>query len=299
MKMILQLYSFLSIILLFTLNSFAIPLHGTYTIGTGGNFPLISDAITAVDSLGISGPVTFRILSGIYHQTNYLREVVNSNSSNTVTFESFAGNSDSVVITEPSEYTFRIEGAKNLIIRNLTLQNITLNGNCQNIHITNNKFTDHTIQMIDGQILGFYIQLNSSLAGITINSAGVLMQAVTISYNDFSPLASYIILNNIHNVTIALNKNLGNLFLDFVNTVEVSANKLKSNQPGSNVVQIRESQIVYMKNNFFDSQGDAWGVSFKNNNLLECDFNTIRNEGLDTTLSAIGNSGLELQNNIY
>ena len=297
--MILQLFSFFSIVLLFTFNSFAVPLHGTYTIGTGGYFPQISDAVAAVDSLGISGPVTFRIFSGIYHQTNYLREVTNSNSTNTVTFESFAGNADSVVITDPSEYTFRIEGAKNLIIRNLTLQNITLRESCQNIHILNNKFTDQRIQMIDGQILGFYIKNNSALAGVQINSMGVLMQAVTISDNDFSPLGSYVILNNISNLTITGNKNLANLFMDFVNTVDFSGNKMKSNQPGSNVVQIRESQIVYMKNNFIDSQGDAWGVSLKNNNLLDCNFNTIRNEGLDTTLSAIGNSGLELMNNIY
>jgi len=297
--MIIHLFSFFSVFLLITFNSFAIPLHGTYTIGTGGNFPLIRDAITAVDSLGISGPVTFRIFSGTYHQTNYLREVNNSNSSNTVTFESFAGNADSVIITDPSEYTFRIEGAKNLIIKNLTLQNITLRENCQNIHILNNKFTDQRIQMIDGQILGFYIKNNSALAGVQINSMGVLMQAVTISDNDFSPLGSYVILNNISNLTITGNKNLANLFMDFVNTVDFSGNKMKSNQPGSNVVQIRESQIVYMKNNFIDSQGDAWGVSLKNNNLLDCNFNTIRNEGLDTTVSCIGNSGLELMNNIY
>ncbi len=299
MKMIIQLYSFILFVLLFTFKSFAVPLHGTYTIGGGGNYPQISDAVAAVDSLGLGGPVTFRIFSGNYHQTNYLREVMNSNSTNTVTFESFAGNADSVVITDPSEYTFRIEGAKNLIIRNLTLQNITLRENCQNIHILNNKFSDQRIQMIDGQILGFYIKDNSALAGVQINSFGILMQAVTISGNDFSPLASYVILNNIHNVTFTGNKNLGNVVMDFVNTVDFSGNKMKSNQPGSNVVQIRESQIVYMKNNFVDSQGDAWGVSFKNNNLLNCVHNTIRNEGLDTTLSAIDNSGLELQNNIY
>lgn len=297
--MISQLLAFLSILLLYTLNSFANPLHGIYTIGTGGNYTQISDAVAALDSHGIAGPVTFKILSGTYTGTNYFREVSNSNSSNTITFESFANDPDSVVINDPSEYSFRIEGAKNLILINLTLQNITMNGICQNIHITNNKFTDHTIQMIDGQILGFYVQGNSALAGITINSHEVQMQAVTISYNDFSPLASYIILNNVHNVSIEVNKNLGNLFMDFVNTVEVSANKLKSNQPGSNILQIRESQIVYVKNNFFDSQGDAWGISLKDNNLLDFKNNTVRNEGLDTTLLANNNTGLELLNNIY
>ena len=299
MKKFIQLLFIFSVILLSAINSFAIPLHGTYTIGNGGNYGQISDALADLNTNGLGGPVIFRILSGTYQQTNYLRDVANSNSTNTITFESFAGNADSVVITEPSEYSFRMEGAKNYIIKNITLQNISMRENCQNIHILNNKFTDQRILMIDGQILGFYVKGNSALAGITLNSQGVLMQAVTISDNDFSPLASFILLNNVHNVTITGNKNLGNVYLDFVNEVDFSGNKLRSNQPGSNVVQVRESQIVYLKNNFLDSQGDAWGVSFKNNNLLECKNNTIRNEGLDTTLSAIGNSGLELQNNIY
>ncbi len=299
MKKILHLAAFITAAFVFNLNSFAVPLHGSYTVGAGGNYPLISDAVAAVDSLGVSGPVTFRIFSGTYHGTNYLREVTNSNSSNTVTFESFAANADSVVITDPSEYTFRIEGAKNLIIRNLTIQNITLREDCRNIHILNNKFSDQRIQMIDGQILGFHIKNNFALAGIQINSAGILMQAVTISDNDFSPLASYVILNNINNLTITGNKNLANVTMDFVNTVDFSGNKMKTNQPGSNVLLVRESGIVFVKNNFFDSKGDAWGISFKGNSFLDFKNNSVRNEGLDTTLQAVNNSGLELLNNIY
>lgn len=299
MKKIFPLLPALLIALFITANTYSIPLHGTYTIGAGGNYLQISDAVAALDSHGIAGPVTFRITSGIYHGTTFLREVANSNSSNIITFISAAQNPDSVIITDPSEYSFRLEGAKNVELSYLTLQNISMNGNCQNIFISSNKFTDHTIQMIDGEIHGFYVRLNSDLAGVRLSSHDVQMSTVNISYNDFSPLASFIHLVNVYNLTIEVNKNLGNLFLDLINTAEISANKLTTNQPGSNVIQLRESQIVYVKNNFFDCQGDSWGMSFIDNNLLNCLNNTIRNEGLDTTISCIGNSGLQLLNNIY
>lgn len=299
MKYIIQFITFLSIILFIKVNSFAVPMTGAYTIGAGGNFPLISDAIAAMDSLGIGAPVTFRIFSGSYHETNYLKEVANSNSSNTVTFESFANNADSVVITGPLDFVFRIEGAKNLIIRKLTLQEITLSENCQNIHISNNKFTDHSIKMILDVILGFYITGNSGLGGIMISSPGNLMQAVTISDNDFTPLSSYLILKNIRNLTLSGNTNLGNVDMSFINTAEFAGNKMKSNRSSLNSLEIKDCDIIFMKNNFIDSREEALGVLFKSNNYLDCMNNTFRNEGLDTTLSCRENTGLELRNNIY
>ena len=63
-------------------------LSGTYTIGSGGAYPTISSAITDLNTNGISGPVVFNILNGIYNEQLVIGPISGTNNTNTVTFQS-------------------------------------------------------------------------------------------------------------------------------------------------------------------------------------------------------------------
>ena len=75
---------------------FMAPLSGVYTINPSGsgstNFPSFSDAVAALDLLGISGPVTFQVAAGTYNEQVTMGTISGANATNTVTFDGGAGN---------------------------------------------------------------------------------------------------------------------------------------------------------------------------------------------------------------
>jgi hypothetical protein len=50
------------------------PLSGTYTVGTGGAFPTLDSAFSALATRGVSGPVTFSLIDSLYRPTRQLSE---------------------------------------------------------------------------------------------------------------------------------------------------------------------------------------------------------------------------------
>jgi hypothetical protein len=105
MKSITTIFITCLIIILFGKNSFSVPLNGPYTVGSGGQYPTINAAIGAAISNGVNGPVLFRILSGTYNESNTIPYITGSSQTNTITFESFTGNPDDVIINSPSYYS--------------------------------------------------------------------------------------------------------------------------------------------------------------------------------------------------
>ncbi len=102
-------------------------LSGIYTIGSGGDFTTIAEAINNLYLGGVSGAVTFKLLNGTYtEQINLDGAISGSSATNTVTFESYSGNAADVVVTytasdSASNYVLRISGAEHLKFKNLTL----------------------------------------------------------------------------------------------------------------------------------------------------------------------------------
>ncbi|MCX7651915.1 MAG: T9SS type A sorting domain-containing protein [Bacteroidia bacterium] len=101
-------------------------LNGTYTIGPGGNYPTVTDAIAALNSQGISGNVVFEILSNYTGEGSYTSPlIVNpypgmNNHTVTLTVAS-----DRTTIAEisldpsptPSErFVLRLNGIRNFIV---------------------------------------------------------------------------------------------------------------------------------------------------------------------------------------
>ncbi len=286
--------------LLFSTNSYSNPLQGDYIVGTGGNYTTIGAAVAALNSSGVSGQVRFRILAGNYAESNTLGPFANSNSSNTVTFESFDNLASSVVITSPSEFVFRFENAKHYIIRALTIQNISMHDSCQNLKIADNNFTNHSITAgsFGDPILALNITGNKNLAGIMISTANTQVQSIRITHNDFSPLFSSLTLDNITDLTVMENTNLATMIADHITNFVFANNELYSSNVYDNIIKIRWCFTIIMKNNFIQSEDQTAGSYFYNSNNFICANNTFRNQGNYTTLTC-DSCSIDLQNNIY
>lgn len=130
-------------------------LNGTYTIGAGGNFPTFAAAMVGLQYCGISGPVTFNVLAGTYTGQLTIPPISGSSATNTVTFQSSSGNNASVVIQYSAtgvsdNWVVRLNGADNVIFKNLTIKATSSNGFARVIELiggaNNNRFEANIIQ---------------------------------------------------------------------------------------------------------------------------------------------------------
>ncbi|MBK6539769.1 MAG: right-handed parallel beta-helix repeat-containing protein [Flavobacteriales bacterium] len=74
-------------------------LNGSYTVGAAGNYATIAAAITALQTNGVSGPVTMNIISGNYSGNWTLGAVAGTSAANTVTFQSQAMSTAAVTLS--------------------------------------------------------------------------------------------------------------------------------------------------------------------------------------------------------
>ncbi len=90
----------LPLFLLFSIRVFP-QLSGVYTIGgTNPNYSTISQAVTALLSQGVSGPVTFNIRTGTYNEQVYISNIITGASlTNSITFQAETGDSTDVDVT--------------------------------------------------------------------------------------------------------------------------------------------------------------------------------------------------------
>ncbi len=182
-------------------------LNGVYSVNStlpsgSGNFNTLNDAMAALTTCGINGPVVFELYDSTYNQTLVFGEIPGSSAVNTVTFKPAAGNN--VLITASSaDATIRFNATKNVIFDgsnngtnsvNMTIRNTstavntaavwlssigaTLGQGCENITLKNCQIEAGSITV--SSTFGVYI------GGTTISTSG------TGNYNN-----SVIIQNNI------------------------------------------------------------------------------------------------------
>ncbi len=103
---------------------FATTMSGTYTIGgTTPDFTSFGNALTALYSGGISGPVTFNVAPGTYtEQVTFNGNISGSSSVNTITFQSATGDSTSVILTGSGAYILQFNGADYIKIKQITIK---------------------------------------------------------------------------------------------------------------------------------------------------------------------------------
>lgn len=138
------------IIFAFSQNSLS-QLSGSYTIGTGGNYPTITSAVNALNLSGISQDVIFNIKTGSYTESVTINSISGASANHTVTFKSQSGNADdvSLIPSSSSNYTLKINGASYLRIQNVSFQGssssndksrIYFQGNNNDVKISDNNF---------------------------------------------------------------------------------------------------------------------------------------------------------------
>jgi hypothetical protein len=277
-------------------------LNGVYTIGPTGDFATIGGAIAAVTTEGVSGPVIFKIQSGTYNETNTIAAIPFISVYNFVVFESMAANPDSVIITHPTNRSFKFDGASFVVLQNLTLQDIAIRDTCRGIVINGNKFTfqlsSEGIEMQLGKISDFTVSNNTGVIGI-INPLEFGIDTMEVSGNSFMNPGSFLFLHNANWLSIQKNTGIGNVEIRSSTNVDFSGNKVSAFSPNLYPFQINTCSHVIMTNNFISDDPGSSTAIFNSNNDLQCINNGFETQGRDTTLICINNDSLQLRNNIY
>ena len=103
-------------------------LNGTYTIGgTSPNYATLTAAANALNTLGISGNVTFNIRPGTYNERINIQSVPGNNASRNILFKAENNDSASVVITTTSasnidNYVVAVQNTQNVQFSRLTIK---------------------------------------------------------------------------------------------------------------------------------------------------------------------------------
>jgi len=169
-----KLLTLLFLVLLATNSIWGQLAGGTYTVGATGTYTTLSAAIAALNSAGVSGPVTFSLIDTSYAETDTMIVVNVLTNPPTpafpVTFKPAVGVSSVVTFTKcrvassANQYTgFGINGTSNVIIDGSN----TVGGTTKNLTFTT---TDAT----NGRNI---IQLYGNCDSVTIKNMNVIFQA--------------------------------------------------------------------------------------------------------------------------
>ncbi|SVE01258.1 uncharacterized protein METZ01_LOCUS454112, partial [marine metagenome] len=110
-------------------------LSGTYVIGNqgGADYNTFTQAASALQSQGVSGPVTFNVLSGTYNEYFTLSNISGTSATNTVTFQKYASSTGDVTLsntTSSSSYNYiiRLNGPDYVTFKNITFDRSVTTG---------------------------------------------------------------------------------------------------------------------------------------------------------------------------
>jgi len=153
------------------------PLSGNYTINktqatAGTNFTSFADALSALHTCGVSGPVWFSVTAGTgpYNERVVINPISNASAVNTV---SFNGNGETITYgtTDSAERaTIKLNGADHIILSNLVINatgTATVKGGI-GVQLTNNA-DSNTINQCR---INLGLATTTAFAGIAINTTG-------------------------------------------------------------------------------------------------------------------------------
>ena len=107
-------------------------ISGIKSIGLGGDYTTFSTAANALSNYGVDGPVTFNVLNGTYDGDFTLSSISGTSETNTVTFQSYSGDADDVILTDSwynATYVTRFNGADYVTFKNITFDRSTTGSN--------------------------------------------------------------------------------------------------------------------------------------------------------------------------
>ncbi|GEM_PF-4674829 len=137
-------------------------LAGTYSIGgVSPDFATINEAINALNTCGVSGPLVFNIAPGVYNELLTLTEVTGASAVNTITFD--GGDATTTTVTAAASgaqwATIGHDGADYITWKNLTIE---------------------TTATTDGAGVGYWNDATNNV----VDSCRILMDEVTNGVND-------------------------------------------------------------------------------------------------------------------
>ena len=159
---------------------------GDYTIGSGGDYATITDALSDLSLRGISAAVNFNIISDTYNENVNLVDIPGSSSSDTVTIKSQSGNPADVIwfyaaSGDGDNYLLKLRNVDHLRIRNITMASNNSTSTSKGIIINMEGSTDDVV--FD----------NNIFVGAPVNNTN---DDLTILYSSNSLFSSRIITNN-------------------------------------------------------------------------------------------------------
>jgi hypothetical protein len=117
-------------LLMAAVSAMAQPLTGTYTVGgTTPNYATLTDAVTALTTNGVSGPVIFNLRNGTYSGAQYtIPAITGASAANRITFQSETGIAANVTVSYAASgsgdnFVFTLNNASYLSFKNLTITN--------------------------------------------------------------------------------------------------------------------------------------------------------------------------------
>lgn len=273
-------------------------LSGSYTIGSGGDYTSIDDAVSALISNGISSAVTFTILPGTYSGQVVIPFIAGVNSENRITFQGTPGDPTAVRLEFDAtglddNYIIKLQAAsyiefKHLFFKSLDTRyaaGIVLEGVTHHILVDSVKFqgvypdqnsyeTNSGIYCIDGTLNAISIQnceFDSLSSGIALvaSQVGDGVSDLTIQHNRFYDVGYY------------------GMQIRYGNHVIIDHNNLVIK---SNGISVQGGGMVTITNNEIHSQG--YGLNLGN---LSSSFDSpsqIANNVLDIGPNAI--SGIRI-----
>lgn len=214
---------------------------GAYTIGsdTASDFPNIQSAIESIESCGISGPITFKIKSGIYNEQFHLRSILGASSTTPITFTSYTGNADDVVFNYTASntydnYVLRLDTSSYISIKNMTFKalgssystvaSVVSSSNCT---LEGNKFISTQGTLNINYKVGVDIVSNTSAVctNISIKNNDIINGAYGIFDNGSSSNQAqniYIEDNDINNISYR------GIYVYYTSGVKINSNKIYS-----------------------------------------------------------------------
>ncbi|MBN1406468.1 MAG: VCBS repeat-containing protein [Calditrichaceae bacterium] len=235
------------------------PLHGTITIGSGGDYTNIQDAFDDALLKGVSDAVTFNILPGTYHEQISITSIPGTSPINNITIRSQTGDTSDVEITytasdQNNNYVIRFYGADFINLENLKL---TANGStyarvidfylgADSIALRNNSFSSvyNTNASVDRAIIyspdAYYFSRIIENNVFYACSYGIYMRAV--QNNVPYPLGAVIHNNQLINCSYA------GMYIQFYDAPHITGNEVHAHSYGIEALTcINELKILNNK----------------------------------------------------
>lgn len=127
--------------------------HGYYLIGAGNtaDYPTLTAALNAIRSIGMDGPVTLAVESGLYTEQVTVPEISGAGAANTLTIRSVTGDYNDVTYQyngaslSSTQGVFTIAGADYITLKGLSFTSTQTSNQTPTVMVVNNASTHVTI----------------------------------------------------------------------------------------------------------------------------------------------------------